>query len=369
MLAVVPVLLALVISLPIGYLVFKTGKAANPILAVFGVIYSIPSLALFVFMPLVLGTQILDPRQHRGRSGDLLGRPARPQRGRRSAVGAGAGQAVGIGDRLRLVASARSGRAAAGHAGDLRRAPGGRRCPTSRWSAWPCWSAAEPWASCSTSGFGSFFYTPIIVGLVLTVVLALIFDAIILLIQRGALPWARRRRTGMNIFDYLLDPANWTGSGGILHLLLQHLAYTGGRGRRSPPLIAIPLGILIGHTGRGWFLVIGLSNAARAIPSLGLLVLVVLLLGTGRCRSSCVLAILALPVDPDRDRRRGRTARIRRPCSPPGRSACRRARSSARSSGRWPCRWSSPDCAARPCRSSPPPPSRRSPPAAASAGC
>jgi osmoprotectant transport system permease protein len=44
-------------------------------------------------------------------------------------------------------------------------------------------------------GFGSFFYTPIIVGLVLMLALALVADALILLIQRGTLPWFRKRRT------------------------------------------------------------------------------------------------------------------------------------------------------------------------------
>jgi osmoprotectant transport system permease protein len=44
-------------------------------------------------------------------------------------------------------------------------------------------------------GFGSYFYTPIIVALVLTLALALIADGLILLIQRGSLPWLRRRVT------------------------------------------------------------------------------------------------------------------------------------------------------------------------------
>jgi osmoprotectant transport system permease protein len=42
-------------------------------------------------------------------------------------------------------------------------------------------------------GFSSYFYTPIIVALVLMLILSLIFDALILLIQRGTLPWFRRR--------------------------------------------------------------------------------------------------------------------------------------------------------------------------------
>ena len=98
----------------------------------------------------------------------------------------------------------------------------------------------------------------------------------------------------MNVFDYLLDGANWLGGGKILDLLLQHLFYTAAAVLLAA-VVAIPLGILIGHTGRGSFLVIGLSNAARAIPSLGLLFLAVMLLGTGVGNIVVVLAILALP--------------------------------------------------------------------------
>ena len=98
----------------------------------------------------------------------------------------------------------------------------------------------------------------------------------------------------MNIFEYLLDPTTWIGPSKTLDLLLEHLAYTGAAVGLAA-LIAIPLGILIGHTGRGSFLVIGLSNGARAIPSLGLLVLVVLLLGTGFGKAVLVLTLLALP--------------------------------------------------------------------------
>jgi osmoprotectant transport system permease protein len=99
---------------------------------------------------------------------------------------------------------------------------------------------------------------------------------------------------GMNLFSYLTDPANWQGPDGIWNLLLEHLGYTLAAVGIAAA-IAIPLGIFIGHTGRGSFLVIGVSNAARAIPTLGLLVLVVLLLGTGTGPIIGVLAVLALP--------------------------------------------------------------------------
>lgn len=98
----------------------------------------------------------------------------------------------------------------------------------------------------------------------------------------------------MSYFSYLLDPTKWGGAGGTGQLLVQHLEYTVAAVLIGA-LVAIPLGILIGHTGRGSFLVIGLSNAARAIPSIGLLVLVVLLTSTGFGPTVLVLAVLALP--------------------------------------------------------------------------
>lgn len=98
----------------------------------------------------------------------------------------------------------------------------------------------------------------------------------------------------VTIFDYLLNPGNWSGGDGIAALLLQHLGYSVAAVALAAA-VAIPVGILIGHTGRGSAAVIGLSNAARAIPSLGLLILVVLLLGTGSGPIILVLAVLALP--------------------------------------------------------------------------
>jgi osmoprotectant transport system permease protein len=99
---------------------------------------------------------------------------------------------------------------------------------------------------------------------------------------------------GVNPFSYLQDGTNWSGPGRILDLLLQHLGYTAAAVVLAA-VVAIPLGLLIGHTGRGRVVVIGLSNAARAIPSLGLLFLAVLLLGTNAVNIVVVLAILALP--------------------------------------------------------------------------
>lgn len=98
----------------------------------------------------------------------------------------------------------------------------------------------------------------------------------------------------MRFLTYLLDASKWQGQDGIGKLLVQHLEYTV-LAVLGAAVLAIPLGILIGHTGRGSSLVIGLSNAARAIPSLGLLVLIVTLLSTGTGPIVLVLAVLAVP--------------------------------------------------------------------------
>lgn len=98
----------------------------------------------------------------------------------------------------------------------------------------------------------------------------------------------------MSLFSFLQDPQNWPGPGGILSLLEQHLIFTA-LSVLIAAVIAVPVGILIGHTGRGNFVVVGTSNAARAIPTLGLLVLVVLLTGTGIVPVVFALVILAIP--------------------------------------------------------------------------
>lgn len=98
----------------------------------------------------------------------------------------------------------------------------------------------------------------------------------------------------MNLFEHLLNPANWSGAEGIPARLMEHLAYSGAS-LAAAIVLALPLGILIGHTRRGNLLVAGIANATRALPTLGLLVLGVLLLGTGFLPVVLVLTVLAIP--------------------------------------------------------------------------
>ena len=60
-LALVPVFLGLIVSVPLGWLATTTATARNVVITVTGLLYTVPSLALIVMLPLVLGTQILNP--------------------------------------------------------------------------------------------------------------------------------------------------------------------------------------------------------------------------------------------------------------------------------------------------------------------
>jgi len=60
-LAFLPLLIGVVLALPVGYLGVRFGWLYHPLLNASGIVYSIPSLALFVTLPYVLGTRILSP--------------------------------------------------------------------------------------------------------------------------------------------------------------------------------------------------------------------------------------------------------------------------------------------------------------------
>ena len=74
---------------------------------------------------------------------------------------------------------------------------------------------------------------------------------------------------------WLNDPANWWGPNGLLVHLREHVYYTL-IAVLVAVIIALPLGLWVGHTGHGVFLVAGLANGLRAVPSLGFIVLLVI---------------------------------------------------------------------------------------------
>jgi osmoprotectant transport system permease protein len=95
-------------------------------------------------------------------------------------------------------------------------------------------------------------------------------------------------------WNWLKSPAQWHGSDDIPIRLLQHLGYSG-LSLLVAALIALPAGVWIGHTGRGGVLVVNIANAWRAIPTLGLLVLMVVLIGFSVLAWLVPLVVLAIP--------------------------------------------------------------------------
>lgn len=102
----------------------------------------------------------------------------------------------------------------------------------------------------------------------------------------------------MNLIDqaieFLADPTNWTGASGIPQRMLEHLGYTG-LTMAIALVIAVPLGLWVGHTGRGSGVVVGITGALRSLPTLGLLTLFTLLMGLGLMPPILALVLLAIP--------------------------------------------------------------------------
>jgi osmoprotectant transport system permease protein len=103
----------------------------------------------------------------------------------------------------------------------------------------------------------------------------------------------------LDALAFIIDPVNWAGPTGVGTRLLQHLGITG-LSILLAAVIAVPLGLLIGHTGRGRAFVISFTGAARALPTFGVLILFVLIginfgLGLSLAPVIAVLVILAIP--------------------------------------------------------------------------
>lgn len=102
----------------------------------------------------------------------------------------------------------------------------------------------------------------------------------------------------MNLFSeaiaWLSDGAHWSGASGIPTRLAQHLWITF-LAVALAAVIALPAGVLIGHTRRGAGVIGALTGAARAIPTLGLLTLFGLWLGIGVRAPLLALVVLAIP--------------------------------------------------------------------------
>lgn len=99
-------------------------------------------------------------------------------------------------------------------------------------------------------------------------------------------------------WSWLTSAGSWTGDGGIGVRILEHLGYSI-VATVIAAILGVMLGAVVGHTGRGQGAVLGASGILRAMPSLGLLTFLALVIPAGvtlpLIPATIVLVILAVP--------------------------------------------------------------------------
>lgn len=96
------------------------------------------------------------------------------------------------------------------------------------------------------------------------------------------------------LFRWFTTGAHWRGSNGVPALIWDTLRIS-----VEAVLIALaaamPLALWLGHTGRGGFLAINVTNVGRALPAIAMLVIGVQVLGIGEPPALATLVVLSLP--------------------------------------------------------------------------
>ncbi len=194
-LSAVPTVLGLAVALPVGWSARRWAWLYTPVVVGTGLLYTIPSLALFILMPLVLGTGILDPL---------------------NVVVAMSIYTVAlltrsVADALDAVPDATIAAATAMGLGPVRRfltvelplavpviGAGLRVAAVSNVSivSVAALIGVPQLGSLFTDGFQRDFLDPIVAGVVGCVLLALVFDVLIVLLVRSLTPWKRGAPAG-----------------------------------------------------------------------------------------------------------------------------------------------------------------------------
>jgi osmoprotectant transport system permease protein len=189
-LAILPVIFGLIIAIPLGYVATRFSWLANPLIALGGVLYSLPSIALFIVLPVILGTRVLD------RINIIIaltiyavsllirnvidGLRSVPPEVRQAAI------AVGFGPARRLLTIDLPIAVPVIFAG-LRVVTVANISMVSVGAVIGIGGLGELF----TLGFQKDFLTPVVVGVVLSLLLALLADLLIVTLQRVLTPWAR----------------------------------------------------------------------------------------------------------------------------------------------------------------------------------
>ena len=323
-LSLVPLVLGLLIAVPLGAFVHRTTVLRRLTTVTASIIFTIPSLALFVVLPLIIPTRILDEANVIVAltlyTVALLVRVVPEALDAVPPAVLDAATAVGYKPIVRILKVELPLAIPVLVAG-------------LRVVAVTNISMVSVGSVIGIGGLGTWFTEgyqadksdQIIAGIIAIFVLAIVIDTLIMLAGKFATPWTRAGKVGrraarasgatgetaraseatgnrggrevnflQQALSYIFTAANWGGPAGLTARILEHLQYTVVAVIFSA-LIAIPIGMLIGHTGRGTFLVVTGVNALRALPTLGVLLLGVLLWGLGLVPPTVALMLLGIP--------------------------------------------------------------------------
>jgi osmoprotectant transport system permease protein len=190
-LSVVPIVVGFILSIPLGYAASRSRVARSILLSTAGILYTIPSLAFFLAIPAIIGTSILDPLNVvialtvyavavmvRTATDAFASVPADVQDSARAMGFSRAQQFFGVDLPL---------------AGPVLLA-GVRVVSVSTVSlvSVGVLVGVSSLGSLFTEGFGIAFYTEIWTGIVGTLIIAAVFDLVIVAIARILMPWNRR---------------------------------------------------------------------------------------------------------------------------------------------------------------------------------
>ena len=96
------------------------------------------------------------------------------------------------------------------------------------------------------------------------------------------------------LFVWFNDPANWQGTNGVPHRVLEHL-WLWAWSMLIAGAIGVPGGLLLGRSRRSGTVTINIANIGRAIPSFAVIVIGVIWLGLGNTPVVIALVLLAVP--------------------------------------------------------------------------
>jgi len=189
-LSVIPIVVGFLVALPIGWYASRHPKLRGGVLSIGGVIYSIPSLPLFVALPAIMGTKILDPLNVVVAlslyAAAVMVRAAADAFSAVSAEVLDAASATGYSSRQRFFTVQLP------LAGPVLLA-GLRVVAVSTVSLVSIGSlvGVSNLGTLFTDGFARGFMTEIVIGVVATVVVALALDAVLVTTARILMPWSQ----------------------------------------------------------------------------------------------------------------------------------------------------------------------------------